>query len=167
MLPRDQFRTLVKIAPLVAVDLIVRSGAGKYLLGRRLNAPAANWWFAPGGRIFKGELFSTAFWRIVRQELGPGVRFKSITFQGVYEHHYEDNFNSEEGYGTHYIILAYNCVLGDGSEIDVTGQHGEFRFFSSREILSSSQVHPFTQAYCLNQPTTSLLEPPLQANEDL
>lgn len=59
----------MRLTPLVAIDLIVRSEE-KVLLGRRTNEPAKGFFFVPGGRIFKGETARTAFQRITLAELG-------------------------------------------------------------------------------------------------
>jgi len=52
-LGREEFLEVVERAPLVSIDLIVRRGDGLVLLGRRTNEPAKDFWFVPGGRIYK------------------------------------------------------------------------------------------------------------------
>ncbi len=57
----DQLLEVIKNAPLVSIDIIVKNKDGKILLGFRNNEPAKNTWFIPGGRkvhilIFQREV---------------------------------------------------------------------------------------------------------------
>lgn len=54
-LTSEGFCAVVRDAPLVAIDLLVRDPYRAVLAGRRRNPPAKDFWFAPGGRIRKGE----------------------------------------------------------------------------------------------------------------
>ncbi|MHC5075082.1 MAG: GDP-mannose mannosyl hydrolase, partial [Planctomycetota bacterium] len=47
----DEFINVIKLTPLVSIDLLIKNADGKYLLGLRENEPAGNYWFVPGGRI--------------------------------------------------------------------------------------------------------------------
>ncbi len=48
MLDQKTFLTVVRSAPLVSVDMIVRDRDDRVLLGLRANQPARGWWFVPG-----------------------------------------------------------------------------------------------------------------------
>ena len=54
-LPHDQLRDVVRLAPLVAIDLVIRNARGDILLGLRNNEPAKGCYFVPGGMILKNE----------------------------------------------------------------------------------------------------------------
>ncbi len=69
------FKTIVANTPLISIDFIIRNSEGKALLGQRQNRPAQNFWFVPGGRIFKDESFENAFKRISLEELGKEFSF--------------------------------------------------------------------------------------------
>src|ERR1700731_1256733 len=102
------FLDVVRMTPLVSIDLIVTDGHRRVLVGQRRNRPARNAWFVPGGRIRKDETLDEAFTRIVNDELGiTSVERSAARFYGVYEHRYADNFAGEPGISTHYIVLAY------------------------------------------------------------
>ncbi|MHA0563545.1 NUDIX domain-containing protein, partial [Escherichia coli] len=73
-LERELFKTIVEHTPLISIDLIIRNDKGEALLGQRLNRPAQNYWFVPGGRIYKDESFEVAFKRITFEELGVKIR---------------------------------------------------------------------------------------------
>ena len=70
LLDEDKFLQVIECTPLGSIDLIVRDGYSRLLLGRRKNEPAAGYRFTPGGRIRKNERLDTAFRRICGDELG-------------------------------------------------------------------------------------------------
>jgi colanic acid biosynthesis protein WcaH len=62
-LEKDTFKTVIASTPLVSIDLVVTNQNGEALLGKRLNRPAKDFWFVPGGRILKEESLAAAFRR--------------------------------------------------------------------------------------------------------
>src|SRR6516225_2514972 len=80
------FANVIRLTPLVAIDLIVRSPEGRVLVGRRINEPAKGFLFVPGSRISKNETRAAAFNRVSREELGVELPIESSRFVGVYEH---------------------------------------------------------------------------------
>jgi len=69
-IPKDEFAEVVRLTPLIAIDLIVQSPEGRVLVGRRINEPAKGLLFVPGSRISKNETRAAAFKRVSREELG-------------------------------------------------------------------------------------------------
>ncbi|MDG4812251.1 GDP-mannose mannosyl hydrolase [Hydrogenovibrio sp. 3SP14C1] len=146
-LPIDDFSNLIQMAPLVSIDLIVES-QGKYLLGKRLNSPAKNFWFVPGGRIFKNEKISDALERIAKKELNIDVNTVSSYFFGSFEHFYNDSYVSEK-ISTHYVVLAYKLFADmDIDELALPlAEHSKYQLFTIDEILENNCVHKHTQDY--------------------
>ncbi len=142
-----EFEAVVRLTPLVSIDLIVRSPDGKVLLGHRINEPAKGFYFAPGGRVSKNETLDAAFRRISREELGIEGDIRSSRFMGVYEHFYPTNRMQKPGFGTHYIVLAYELTLPLAIDKLPKDQHGEYAWMSIAEVLSSPKVHENTKAY--------------------
>jgi colanic acid biosynthesis protein WcaH len=70
--PDAEWATVVRYAPVVSVDLVVRTGGG-VVLARRTNEPARGEWFVPGGRVLKNERLADAVDRLARGELGVDV----------------------------------------------------------------------------------------------
>ena len=68
-----EFANVIRLTPLVAIDLIVQDANHRVLVGRRLNEPARGFLFVPGSRISKNETRAMAFERITREELGVTV----------------------------------------------------------------------------------------------
>ena len=146
-LDEEAFRQIVRHAPLVSIDLIVLDRQGRALLGLRANEPARGFWFVCGGRILKGEAIRDGFARIMRHEMGHECAFTEAKPRGVYEHLYETNRFGEPGFGTHYVVLAYEIVVPDHLELRPDAQHRELAWWRVPDLLASPEVHPYTKAY--------------------
>jgi colanic acid biosynthesis protein WcaH len=148
MLTQIDFMDVVRLAPLVAIDLIVSDADGRILVGRRRNRPARGTWFVPGGRIHKDETLDCAFARIADAELGIGNLTRSAArLNGVFEHHYSDNFANQPDVSTHYIVLAYALSLSSTAPIGRPDQHSDYLWLSPAELLARADVHDNTKAY--------------------
>jgi 8-oxo-dGTP pyrophosphatase MutT (NUDIX family) len=75
-----QFADVVRFAPLVSIDLVIRDPDGAMLVGMRSSAPAKGFWFVPGGRIRKNETIRNAFARILKAETGCDAAFEARDF---------------------------------------------------------------------------------------
>lgn len=148
-LDKETFRTVVRSAPLVSIDLVIMNSRQQVLLGLRTNRPAQGYWFVPGGRILKDESMAEAFRRLSKAELGVSAEIGDAGFLGVYEHFYTDNFSGTD-FPTHYVVLGYRfiCDLDLGSLPDA--QHQQYRWFDVAELLACNTVHDNTKAYFLS-----------------
>jgi len=147
-LDADDFLQVVRMTPLVSIDLIVSDYAGRVLVGYRRNRPALGTWFVPGGRICKNERLNAAFTRIVDAELGiAGMQRSAARFVGVYEHHYPDNFAAENGIGTHYVVLAYAFALDSTVPVGRFDQHSQYAWLWPEELLLRDDVHKSSKQY--------------------
>ena len=146
MLDKKTFEQIIKNTPLISIDLIVKDGAGKILLGKRKNEPAKNFWFVPGGRIFKDESIEDAFKRLCKNELNHTLKIDDATFVGVYEHFYENNvFNNQ--FSTHYIVLTYEIQIIMNNIVLPLDQHSEYIWHDVDTILKDGSVHQYTKNY--------------------
>ncbi len=143
-LPDSDFLQLIRMAPLVAVDVVVKDVAGQVLVVQRADEPARGYYFVPGGRIFKNEKIAAAFRRIMLAELGLSVGFDKAILLGLYQHIYDTNRFEEAGTGTHYVVLAHQIVLPDRPMLELAAS---YRWASPEEITAMPDVHPFTKAY--------------------
>ena len=139
--------TVVRLAPLVAIDLIIRNGDGEVLLGLRNNEPAKGFYFVPGGMILKNERLGEAFARLVKNETNLSAALEDARLLGAYQHFYANNRFGEAGYGTHYVVLGYELKLADTAGLKSDAQHSELRWWSESELLLSERVHENTKAY--------------------
>ena len=139
--------TVIRLAPLVSIDLIVRDRAGRVLVGLRTNEPAKDFYFVPGGRILKDEPLQDAFARILSHETNIVARCDSATLLGVYEHFYATNRFGEPNLGTHYVVIALEVRPPDASAVQTDSQHSDYRWMHEHELLASERVHDNTKAY--------------------
>lgn len=146
-LDADALRHVVRSAPLVSIDLIVRDPAGRVLLGLRSNEPARGWYFVPGGMIRKNESLAEAFARILTGETGLAGDFAAARLLGAYEHFYDTNRFAEPGYGTHYIALGYELRLAAPQAALADAQHSELRWWTVADLLAAPEVHANVKAY--------------------
>lgn len=147
MIDDSQFLKVIEAAPLVSIDLIIENNEAGILLGKRLNRPAQDYWFVPGGRIQKNEKIAEAFTRISQTELGITLSVNDAQLLGAYNHIYDDNYLGEEGINTHYVVLGYKIKWPNDLEIQPDDQHSELKWWSIRELLDNTDVHPNTKAY--------------------
>ena len=155
-LSNSVFANIVKYTPLVAIDLVIYKRR-EILIGKRLNSPAKDFFFVPGGRIYKNELRKRAFLRILMHELGMKIRNdhdKFIKEIGFYEHFYDDNFLGNKEFGTHYLVIVYliphQSLISTKSE-NKYEQHSEFIWLDIDKIDESNlPIHIYTKEYLKN-----------------
>ena len=146
-LAAQDFAHVVRLTPLVSMDILVRAPDGRVLVGRRINEPAKNCFFLVGGRITKNESRAAAFRRLTREELGVESDIEQARFLGVYDHFYPTNRFEQEGFGTHYVVLGYELDLFVEPAALPKDQHGEYVWMTEQELLKSPEVHENTKAY--------------------
>ncbi|WP_298885764.1 NUDIX domain-containing protein [uncultured Bradyrhizobium sp.] len=146
ILDSDAFEHVVRWAPLCAIDLVITDPAGSVLLGLRRNEPASEYYFVPGGRVRKGERLEVAFRRILWSETAIEADMSQAIALGVFEHFYDTNALGKDGFGTHYICLAYQIELPNRAHFSRDSQHKEMRWIPPYE-RSQLKVHPYAAAY--------------------
>ena len=144
-LEKELFSSIIENTPLISIDLIIKDSEGKILLGQRINKPAKNSWFVPGGRIYKDEKIEDAFKRITKDEIGKEFSISNSSFKGVYQHFYDDNvFN--DNFSTHYIVLGFELVIKEELSLG-TIQHEKYKWFTQDELLKSDEVYSYVKDY--------------------
>lgn len=151
-LNKADFSELVQKAPLIAIDLCIIKNRS-ILLGKRLNNPAKNCFFVPGGRVLKNEKIKDTTNRILEEE--TSFRFKDdiylVSFLGVFEHFYNDNFLDNEDFNTHYITIAYLIDYKNLVKIDLkkkSEQHSEYIWLNPlKNDNKSINIHKYAMNY--------------------
>ena len=146
-LSHDDLRSVIRLSPLAAVDLVIRNAKNQALLGFRNNEPAKGYYFVPGGMILKNERIADAFARILKNETGFSARIEDARLLGAFEHFYENNRFGEPGYNTHYVVVGYELKLADAATPKMDAQHSDLRWWTQSELLDSPQVHDNAKAY--------------------
>jgi len=139
--------TVIRLAPLVAIDFIIRNARDEVLLGLRNNEPARDRYFVPGGMILKNERLADAFSRLLKTETNYATGIDDARFLGAFEHFYKNNRFGAPDYGTHYVVLAYELKVMGTAEPKADDQHSELRWWPLSELLASDRVHKNTKAY--------------------
>lgn len=147
MLSVSDFKKVIELTPLIAIDFIIEYD-NKYLLGKRINEPAKNYWFVPGGRIYKNENLFDACKRISSSELGFKINFFDMKPHINTEHFYENNV-FDNNINTHYIVMSYKYSINmyEYNNLNILNQHNEIIWMSKDEILKNNQVHNYTKNY--------------------
>ena len=83
-LTENEFEQIVRLAPLVSIDLIIRDANEKVLVALRTNEPAKGTYFVPGGCIRKNETIENAFLRILKNETGCQATFADARLLGIF-----------------------------------------------------------------------------------
>ena len=143
----DNFAQVVRLAPLVSIDLIIRDPIQDVLVARRTSEPAKGFYFVPGGRIRKDETIEAAFVRILKVETGIEIGFDRAQFLGVFQHFYSTNRYGLSDFGTHYVVLAYELRLDYRPTITLDDQHNDHRWMSEEELKAAVDVHDNTKAF--------------------
>ena len=146
-LSTPDFLSVVRLAPLVSLDLVVLNPRGEVLVGLRTNKPAEGFWFVPGGRIQKDERLDDAFRRLTGEELGHPIGLAEASPLGVYEHLYEDNFAGAPGVSTHYVVIAHRVALDLDLAALPGAQHARWKWLAPDALRADATVHPNTRAY--------------------
>ncbi len=145
MLEINTFKTVIENTPLISIDFIIKNNKDKYLLGKRINKPAKNYWFTLGGRIFKNEKIEDAIKRLSLKEFNQEITINDVKFQGTFEHFYEDSF-VDNSISTHYIVLAYKVKLNNNIKLP-EDEHNEYKYYSKEEILNNTYIHKYVKDY--------------------
>lgn len=148
----NDFKQVVRNAPLFAIDIVALDEFNRMLLGKRIHAPAKGFWFVPGGRIYKNESLDKAFSRISEQELGVALNINQATQLGLYDHFYKDSFFGED-VSTHYINATHVFRL-EGKRLELPdAQHSDYRWFALDGINEDPLIHKYSKIFLsdLNQ----------------
>jgi len=145
LLDDKTFKCIVKNTPLISIDFLIRKD-NKYLLGKRVNSPAKEYYFTIGGRVFKNETIEKARERIVKEEVNLEIKNIKLKFIGIFEHFYKESFFGKD-ISTHYINFAYLLNMSFEIENLPLKQHSKYKWFYKEEILNSDKVHKYVKDY--------------------
>ena len=145
-LDEKDWKFFVKNSPIFAIDFVIQNEQNEILMGRRTNNPAKDYYFVPGGRVFKNEKIEKAIQRISKEELNLEIDKKDTQFINYFEHFYKNSLWNEESINTHYIVLAFQIIPKKNLDYDLSKQHKEFKWIS--EINSNKyNVHKYSFEY--------------------
>jgi len=144
MIPLKDFKIVMNNAPLITIDFICKDKNNKILLGKRVNNPAKDFYFTPGGRIFKNEKIEIAIKRLSLKELGCEIELKDLKFNGIYEHMFDDSIF--EDVSTHCINLAFEYSFETFNSLP-NFEHEDYKMFTENEIMINKKVHDYVRDF--------------------
>lgn len=138
LIPTDQYKMMMDIAPITTVDvLFFNKTKDKTLLFRRTNEPLQGVYFSMGGRLAKGETFLECALRKAKEELNFTLDPSKLVFAGVQEEIHPNSIFSGVSY--HAVDLFYGYILDDDSMTPAfDAQHNDAQWFS----VSDETLHP-------------------------
>lgn len=103
-LPKEIFKFVSRITPLINVDLLIKDEKGRTLLSWRDDKLAGRGWHVPGGIIRFKERFENRIKKVSESEIGTIVKFDSepIAIKELF---------AEHNVRGHFISLLFNCSL--------------------------------------------------------
>ena len=107
------------------VAAILRDGAGKILIGERVDRPGA--WQFPQGGVDDGETLARALSRELLEEISlPPSSYKIVTTKGPYFYSFGNGkvVKGFHGKEQHYFLADFT---GNPKDINVKTEHPEFR----------------------------------------
>ncbi len=149
-LKKNLFLKIIRSTPLCSIDILIKI-KNKYIFGLRLNRPAKNYYFVPGGRIFKNENYQLAIKRILKNEVGILIKDIKYKIIGIYDHIYSDNVFEVKKINTHYFVCAIKIQFKNEIKIKTDNQHKKFILLTKAQALKHSRVHKFTKIYLKNE----------------
>lgn len=87
MIPRNEYRKIVRKIPILCVDMLIEMAPGEYFLVKRRNYPLKGLFWIPGGRVLKGEMMEAACKRKAKEETGLDIQI--VKELGYYEEVFE------------------------------------------------------------------------------
>tara|TARA_B100000886_G_scaffold325723_1_gene271533 strand:- start:725 stop:1207 length:483 start_codon:yes stop_codon:yes gene_type:complete len=144
----SEWKICVENLPIYAIDLIIYFKEGKLLMGKRINNPAKDYLFVPGGRILKNETREKAFERISKNEVGSVLNFVNSKFIGIYEHFYDNSKWVDQKISTHYIVEArlIKIEINTIKKFNLSNQHNSFELIDIRNF-ETKNIHPYSLKY--------------------
>ena len=91
ILDNKLWEIIVGNMPIPAKDLLFFSNEKGLLMGKRLNKPAKDFYFVPGGRVFKNENKENAIKRIASEEIDLSINPIDCVPIGTYDHFYDES----------------------------------------------------------------------------
>ena len=144
----SEWKICVQNVPIFAIDLIIYFNDRKLLMGKRINNPAKNYFFVPGGRILKNESRKDAFKRITKDEIGKSFDINKSKFLGIYEHFYSNSIWEGTNISTHYIVEARYLKFEkyNQNKFNLSSQHSSLELIDL-ENYDPNLIHNYSLTY--------------------
>lgn len=146
-IPNDEYKKILENIPICCVDLIIKGKKG-VLLVLRADEPLKNFWWIPGGRIYKGEKIENAVIRKAYEETGLKVKIEKN--MGTYETILGKDCFKNLKIGIHTINITFLVKpISEESEVKLDNTSLKFKWIDKieenlhsylKEILENSKI---------------------------
>ncbi len=140
---QELYQQILKLMPLVCVDLLIRNKNSKFLMLRRKNNPERGSWWFPGGRVQFGEQRKEAVFRKLDEECG----FLPIDVRSVSELATCDlmltEINSREFY--HAVTTVFLVEIDSAKNPKLDNQSSQFSW-QTIDAWQKESLHPFLRS---------------------
>ena len=122
----ELYGRIKEVLPIPCVDLIIIQ-EGKILVMLRNNEPGKDLWFAPGGRVLRGEILDEAVYRVLLKE--TGLKPLSISQVGTMVHKWPEVQT----------ITTYYRVDVEDEVVSMNEEHRAYRWITG----VPDELHPY------------------------
>ena len=139
-IPEKLYRKIINLVPMCYVDLVVKK-KDTFLLIKRLENPAKNQWWFPGGRILFNEKLQEAVKRKLREEVNI-KNFQKIQFLGIKEMSFKKGIYKKPicGIANVFLVEVEESDCG-GIKLDKTSK--DYRWFEGIQ----KNFHPYLKQF--------------------
>lgn len=127
LIPTKHYKEIIKVLPILCVDIIIQNKKGEYLLVRRTNEPLKGEWWVVGGRVQKGECLTETVIRKVKEEIGLDIADSRPVG------YFEEVFNVElfgDPVEYHGFSVVFLVKIEDDQKINLDTQSSEWKYDS-------------------------------------
>lgn len=138
LIDQKTYKKIYSLIPIPCVDILIIHDK-EFLLGKRVQKPARNQWFVPGGRVFKNETLARAARRKVNEELGVNIKISDLNFLTARQTIFK---NSALGGPIHTVNMVFILPLKLKPKINFDKKyHSEMKWFSK----INKDWHPYVK----------------------
>ncbi|MCX5709295.1 MAG: NUDIX domain-containing protein [Candidatus Omnitrophica bacterium] len=137
-IPKKQYKHVLRLLPILCVDIIAQNARKEYLLIKRVNQPKINRWWVVGGRVHKGESLVEAARRKMKEE--TGLKLRDMKPVGYYEL-LSGTSPFQARNKNHTISVVFSSAIEDGSSIILDKQSCNYKF--SKKLPGDFRIKSF------------------------
>lgn len=125
-IPKNKFRDIEKLVPLVGVNAIIVDNEGRVLVMKRNIEPARGLYWFVGGRIKKGQALEEALKEQIKEE--TGLEWSEVKLLKV------ASVSSSMFRTRHTIDINFLLKKTSNSEIKLNQEHSDFKWLKPEEF---------------------------------
>ena len=142
MIDATVYSQVVDMLPIVTVDVVpFTPDFSQVLLFKRINKPAQDEYYSPGGRLLKNETFIEGAIRQCQRELGLDIEPTQLIPGGAINEIWNDSAFESLNYHSVNIFFGYPLSKCEFSNLKLDNQHHDYKWFD----IQDTDIHPYVQ----------------------